>query len=272
MSTTNTSTGEDQFHWGGSVVDTSAWDLPGLKAKFLVDHAPTEGTLVEIGCGSGKMLRTLASHRPRLVLSGCDLRSPEPPPTDFAFAAVSAQSAARPYESNAFDAVAVMDVLEHVPTPADTLDEVQRILKPGGRLVAFVPVEGEALGAHRFYRRFLGDDLYARTKEHIQSFSHEQLGSMVERRFEIEHREYVYHALGQAMDATLFALTTIPAIGRMFWQENRYYNAPPKRPSTVSRLFNGALAAANAVAYVESRLFAGSRVLAGGQLFVARKA
>lgn len=263
---------EDQFRWGGSVVDTAAWDLPGLKAKFLIDHAPDSGSVVEIGCGSGKMLRTLAAHRPQLVLSGCDLRAPTPPPTDFAFAAVSGDSAALPYEDASFDVVAVMDVLEHVPSPADTLDEIRRILKPGGRLIAFVPVEGEALGAHRLYRSVLGSDLYARTKEHVQAFSHAELNAMIEDRLTISHREYVYHALGQSMDATLFALTSLPAIGRLFWQENRYYNAEPKKPSPVARVFNAALAAGNALAYFESRLLASRRFLAGGQLFVATRA
>jgi len=271
MSQPSTPATDDTFHWGGDVVDTSAWDLPGLKAKFLTDHAPRSGRVVEIGCGAGKMLRTLAVHRPELRLSGCDLRAPEPAPTDFEFRAVNAQSAALPYESASFEAVAVMDVLEHVPTPADTLDEVRRILVPGGLLVAFVPIEGEALGAHRLYRSFLGQDLYVRTKEHVQAFSHEALDSLVSARFEVERREYVYHALGQTMDATLFALTSIPAIGRLFWQDNRYYNAEPKKPSLVSRVFNGALTTANAVAYLESRLLASKRFLAGGQLLVARR-
>lgn len=264
------STTEDQFRWGADVVDTGAWDLPGLKAKFLVDHAPTRGKLVEIGCGSGKMLRTLRQSRPSLELYGCDVRVPDPLPTDFTFSAVSSESAALPYESATFDAVIVMDVLEHVPTPADTLDEVVRILKPGGHFIAFVPVEGEALGMYRFYRRLLGPDLYVKTKEHVQAFRHADLDGMIERRFEVERRDYVYHALGHAMDATLFALTSIPAIGRFFWSENRYYNTHD-RPSAASRVFNGALTAANAVAYAESRLLASSKFLSAGQLFAARR-
>ena len=264
-------TPEDRFRWGGSVVDTAARDLPGLKAAFLVEHAPQVGSLVEVGCGSGKMLRTLAVHRPQLALSGCDLRAPEPPPTDFTFAAVSGESAALPYSDASFDAVAVMDVLEHVPSPAATLDEIRRILKPGGKLIAFVPVEGEPLGAHRVFRKLLGDDLYARTKEHVQAFSHADLNAMVEERLTVSLRHYVYHALGQTMDATLFALTSLPAIGRLFWQENRYYNTEPKKPSAAARVFNAALAAGNALAYAESRLLASQRIFAGGQLFVATR-
>lgn len=264
-------TSTESFHWGGSVVDTSAWDLPGLKAKFLVDHAPAHGALLEIGCGSGKMLRTVGSQKPGLSLHGCDVRALVPPPSDFQFRTVLENSAALPYESETFDAVAIMDVLEHVPTPADTLDEVRRILKPGGVFVCFVPIEGEPLGAHVLFRKVLGDDLYVRTKEHVQAFRHRDLDRLIAARLTVVERKYVYHALGQTMDATLFALTSIPAVGKLFWQENQYYNAEPKKPSWVSRVFNGALGAANAVAYFESRMLASRRWLAGGQLVVARR-
>jgi predicted SAM-dependent methyltransferase len=43
------------------------------------------------------------------------------------------------FAPNSFDAVTMWDVLEHVHDPAATLNEIHRILKPGGVLVVRVP-------------------------------------------------------------------------------------------------------------------------------------
>lgn len=261
----------EDFHWGTEPVDVEAWDLPGMKARFLVEHAPTVGKLVELGSGGGKMLRTLSVHRPQLELYGCDLRAPQKVPAGYTFSLLEGDGRTLPYGDASFDAVAIMDVLEHVPDPARVLDEVLRVLKPGGRLVAFVPCEGERFGLYALYRGVLGDDLYARTKEHIQAFSHTALNELIDARFCLVLRRYAYHALGQGMDATLFALTSIPALQRFFWQKNDYYNAPTEKPSFASKMFNRALRLGNALAFAESSVLSRQRWGAAGQLLVAKK-
>ncbi len=48
---------------------------------------------------------------------------------------VIANAAAVPFAGDAFDAVTLWDVLEHLPEPHAALAEIARILRPGGRLV-----------------------------------------------------------------------------------------------------------------------------------------
>ena len=48
-------------------------------------------------------------------------------------------AAALPYRSEQFDAVICVDVLEHLEDDRAGLADIQRVLKPGGRLLATVP-------------------------------------------------------------------------------------------------------------------------------------
>jgi SAM-dependent methyltransferase len=67
--------------------------------------------------------------------------------------------AALPFANEAFDLVAAFDVIEHVADGDTALDELARVLRPGGTLVASVPLHPEqwsefdvAVGHHRRYR------------------------------------------------------------------------------------------------------------------------
>jgi ubiquinone/menaquinone biosynthesis C-methylase UbiE len=53
-----------------------------------------------------------------------------------------------PFADASFDMVLSYDVLEHVESPADTLCEVMRVLKPGGRMLAVFPPFYHPTGAH----------------------------------------------------------------------------------------------------------------------------
>lgn len=56
-----------------------------------------------------------------------------------------------PYEDGYFDRVLAIHVLEHLPDLPGALDEVHRVLRPGGRLAVAIPAEGGL--AHRLGRR-----------------------------------------------------------------------------------------------------------------------
>ncbi len=257
------------FHWGTDAVDVTEKSLPSLKARFLIDHVPMSGRVMEIGCGGGKLLRTLKRHRPRLELFGCDVRMPREKPEGFAFRQI-APTRKLPFENASLDAVLVFDVLEHVPDPDATLSEAARVLSPGGRLVAFVPVEGELFSFYTLWRKALGDDVYAETKEHIQAFTHADLRARIERRFQIAELRYAYHALGQMMDSTFFAAHKMKFLREMFWRENVYYNGEKSEPSIASRVFNGLLQLGNVAAWGESMALSSSQLGAAGILLDAR--
>lgn len=257
---------EPDARWGSVEVDPFEPSLPGLKARFLVEQLPRRGKVLEVGSGEGKLLRTLARHLPQVELHGCDVRPPATASEVYTFhLGVEGQL---PFQSGDFDAVVVADVLEHVEDPRQLLTEIRRVLRRGGELVAFVPIEGEPRSVYAAFRRLLGPDLYARTKEHRQAFTHAQLQALVGEHFRIQRLEYAYHALGHAMDATFFAAAALPRLRRFWWTENVYYHRP-SAPSALSRVLNRWLTWGNRLAYLESKLLAGQRWASAGVLFRA---
>lgn len=101
--------------------------------------------LLDIGCGSGIYFEALA---PRAgSVHGVDA-SPEMIAVARAFCrerrldhflAVAGSAECLPYPPDTFDIVIAMDVLHHVPSTDRVVDEVYRVLKPGGKFFVFEP-------------------------------------------------------------------------------------------------------------------------------------
>ncbi len=102
--------------------------------RCLESLTTVRGRILEVGCGAGRCIRTIGHYRPDLAAWGCDL--PESAigtaraHGDGVRSAV-ANAEGMPYPTAAFDAVAIMDLPEHVPDVSVVLAEVRRVCKPG---------------------------------------------------------------------------------------------------------------------------------------------
>lgn len=264
---TTTQTEDIDAHWGAEAVDPRGRNLPSLKARFLVDHLPQSGRVLEVGSGDGKLLRTLAAHRPSLELHGCDVREPGTPPDVYEFRRMTDTI---PTPDDSFDAVYMFDVLEHVPSPERVLAEAARVCRTNGKWLAFIPIEGEKLSFYELYRRALGDDTYELTKEHVQAFTHRGIRALSERYFELGDIHYVYHLLGQFMDATFFAAARARKLRAFWWNDNVYYNTQKQGVSAGSSALNRLLELGNWIAWAESSLLPRTRFGSAGILVEGR--
>jgi SAM-dependent methyltransferase len=256
-------------HWGDEVTDITARNLPALKATYLLNRLPGHGRALEIGCGSGRVLNTIAVHRPGLSLHGCDIRPLRYEPTAFKFSLVD-PTGDLPYDPASFDVVILCDVLEHAADPWAMIKSARVVVPRGGVLVSFTPLEAQRLSFYRFYRRLLGDDLYVTTKEHLQAFSEQSLRALVSSAFTIRDAQFAYHFCGQLMDATLFALLKIPALRRRFWETTPYHRETLSGGTVADRtLLSNLMRAGNAIAYYESYALRHTHVGAAGLLLTA---
>ena len=120
---------------------------------------PPDPRIVDIGCGTGGNLPMLARHG---YVTGIEASTTASAKARDAtgLAVLTAESHATGLPDGAFQLVTMFDVLEHLDAEQPTLDEVRRLLAPGGHFLFTVPAfmslwsgHDEALHHHRRYRR-----------------------------------------------------------------------------------------------------------------------
>ncbi|QDT40002.1 Ubiquinone biosynthesis O-methyltransferase [Gimesia alba] len=107
-------------------------------SRFLVKQIPSQGRVLDVGCGRGVTLKTLANAG--LEAHGFEVNRDAIKGLDSRIQAKIAPSLVEAnYDAEYFDAIIIWHVLEHVSEPRKTLAEACRILRPGGVLVVAVP-------------------------------------------------------------------------------------------------------------------------------------
>ena len=122
---------------------TVDYDTLGLRAGDL---------LLDLGCGYGRHAYEAFRRGARVV--ACDMSSTElvevralfeamveagEAPAAGMADAVSGDATRLPYPDNTFDRIIASEVMEHIPDDVGALDELYRVLKPGGTLAVTIP-------------------------------------------------------------------------------------------------------------------------------------
>jgi len=110
--------------------------------KRICDEIRSEGTaevrILDIGCGTGGNLESISKFG---KAEGVDISSEA---VDFCRArgfnnVREGAAETLPYASESFDLVTGLDVVEHLDDDVAGLREMRRVLRPGGRMLLFVP-------------------------------------------------------------------------------------------------------------------------------------
>ena len=137
---------------------------------FLKRHFPSARRVLEIGCGTGKVLSALKEGLPDVDLAGSDVFTrglsfaAERVPSAFLFQMDARQI---PFTED-FDVIGAFDVLEHIPEDEKVLGEMFRAVRSGGGILLSVPQHEFLWGVvdeySRHVRRYRREDLLGKVR------------------------------------------------------------------------------------------------------------
>lgn len=150
----------------------------------LVAH---EGPVMDVGCGSSRIISALCKGSVSLDPLIRKLRYAR----KFSTTLVQGSGFCLPFADESFSCVLCSQVIEHVPKESPILNELCRVLKPGGRLVLGTPdyANWQWVWTERLYGLFAPGG-YA--DEHISHYTRTELIQIFEARgFHLEETRYI---------------------------------------------------------------------------------
>ncbi len=160
--------------------------LAQKRIQWMLEQLGDSSPALEVGCSQG--IISLLAARKGLRITGVDveaasleharaLLAQEPPKVQEKASFNKASVYDLPFEQDRFEAVLFGETLEHLDRPERALEQICRVLKPGGRLILTTP-----LG-------FLYDP------EHVQTFLPDDLAALVSKGFQGETLQVLEHYL-----------------------------------------------------------------------------
>ena len=157
--------------------------------RHITELIAGEGTVLDVGCGSSRIIGALPQGSVGLDILLRKLRYAR----KFSKHVVQGSGFALPFPDASFPCVLCSQVIEHIPKDPKILDELCRVLAPGGRLVLGTPdyARWEWVVTEKIYARVVPGG-YAH--EHISHYTLRELNRIFEHRgFVLEDMRYILH-------------------------------------------------------------------------------
>lgn len=201
--------------WGAIGSRLARWQSPPAYIAWVRRlRLPPGGRVLDVGCGAGALVANLQDAG--FASTGID---------PFVRESIVFPNGARVWKrtleetDGAFEAIMLHHVLEHLPSPAEALEQVLRLLAPGGRVLVRIPLMGKVA-----WRRYQGHWFQIDAPRHLAIPTEEGFLGMAERvGFRVEHSEFDSTAAqflaseqyqqGMSMhDPRSYAVTSAPAL------------------------------------------------------------
>ena len=110
----------------------------GVKQKFFLSFKK-KFKILELGCGIGRNAMFIKKYLNEVEYHGIDILPKEKVDSFINFRNVNLEESELPYETNYFDAIIFTHVLEHLNNPLSLGNEINRVLKKGGKIYVEAP-------------------------------------------------------------------------------------------------------------------------------------
>lgn len=132
---------------------------------------PLGSKVLDVGANSGEFMKLLKEKR-ECEVYGIDVSEVAiAKAKEKGFEVINCDAAKMPFEDSSFDVVVLMEVLSHLPDPAEVVKEIRRVLKPSGYLLGSVP--------HANLERYIWDD----QRKHLAYYEEPGLRDLLEKEF-----------------------------------------------------------------------------------------
>ena len=113
---------------------------PQIPEKLIsLAKLPTSGRILDVGGGTGRVSQFLSSYADQVILADQSYQMTQESQKKDGLLPVCTESEILPFPSNFFERIIMVDALHHVNHQQNTLNELWRILKPGGMLIIEEP-------------------------------------------------------------------------------------------------------------------------------------
>ncbi len=199
--------------WGSGIVHPSPFYIQGLKLKYTLEALKdVKGKILDIGCGGGNIAKAIKKYRPDLDIYGIDISKKAidealKDPMRVSFSVGTCEKI--PFKDNAFDALVMYDVLEHVEKPEIALREMKRVVKKNGKIHIFSPLDGQPWTLYSFIYK-LGWQPKNTHTGHLHVFSSNSFEELLNKnRFHVISKKYSFHYFFSLFDIAYFSLLEI---------------------------------------------------------------
>ncbi len=109
------------------------------KDEWIQQTLPSDGLVLDVGCGIGYNAMLASEKGNRVIGIEISSSNAQEAQDNGVLVAVGNVESHLPTKSGMFDAVIFLEVVEHLFEPYQTLREIERCLKPGGKLLISTP-------------------------------------------------------------------------------------------------------------------------------------
>lgn len=156
--------------------------------------------ILEIGSGSGYYTKAIAEITNHLTATEFSKEYLEvtkkynPYPVD---AYIHCSATKMPFSDNTFNKILITEVIEHIPEWNKAIDEVRRVLKPGGIAIITTPNKLSHMNIAYVLKRKIRRYAF---NEHVHEFTRNEFLRELKKRFNVVGLEYVNFLLPYPLD------------------------------------------------------------------------
>jgi demethylmenaquinone methyltransferase/2-methoxy-6-polyprenyl-1,4-benzoquinol methylase len=112
---------------------------PSLEIMLEYADLPTDGRLLDVGGGTGRVASVLREHAREVIVADTSLGMLRFAASKPGLQVIAALSEQLPFTEDSFQRVIMVDAFHHVVDQNEAARELMRVLKPGGRIVIEEP-------------------------------------------------------------------------------------------------------------------------------------